>query len=68
MATSRTASHARRTQRRNTPRGSSWMSERQLDAYLQTREALRRINNTALLSAKASQPAAPPSAARPSSL
>jgi len=61
MANSRTTSHTRRTQRRSTTRGVSWMSERQLDAYLQAREALRRVSNTALLIAKPTQPAARPS-------
>jgi len=37
------------------------MSERQLDAYLQARDTLRRISTIARLTAGASPPTAPPS-------
>ena len=60
MANSHTTSHARRLQRRCAARGTPWMSERQLDAYLQARDTLRRVSAIAQLTAEASQPAAPP--------
>ena len=61
MATSTTISHTRRASRRTTTGNMRWMSERQLDAYLQARETLRRVSALARSSAQASQPAAPPS-------
>ena len=61
MANSRTTSHARLPQRRCAARGTPWMSERQLDAYLQARDTLRRVGTIARLTTEASQPAAPPS-------
>lgn len=66
MAHSHPVSQARRTRQRSTPRGTCWMSERQLDAYLEAREALRRISHGVLLT-KARQPGSPPSVAPPSS-
>jgi len=43
-------------------RGKRWMSERQLDAYLQAREALRRLRATAT-SAEMRRGASPPASA-----
>lgn len=40
-------------------RGRRWMNERQLDAYLQAREALRRVRAT-VASTQARQSAPPP--------
>ncbi len=60
MANPHTASQARRTSRHSTTRGTRWMSQRQLDAYFQARETLRRVGTIARLTAEASSPAAPP--------
>ena len=61
MANSHTTSHARRPPRRCAARSTPWMSERQLDAYLQARDTLRRISTIARLATEASQPVTPPS-------
>ena len=61
MANSHDSLHARSPQRRRTPRRTAWMSERQLDAYLQARETLRRVSDFARSAARASTAAAPPS-------
>ena len=42
-----TSTSIRQTSSRGT-RGMRWMSERQLDAYLQAREALRRVRAAAV--------------------
>jgi len=48
MATSSTSKPTSgRPERRSSTRRVSWMSERQLDAYLQTRETLRRLREAA---------------------
>jgi len=59
MVNTHDTSHARRSQRRNVTRGKPWMSERQLDAYLQTRDTLRRISANARQSAETPQGTAP---------
>ena len=60
MASSHATSLARRPRCRSDPCRTAWMSERQLDAYLQARETLRRVGAAARTAVDASQPAAPP--------
>ena len=59
MANTHDTSHARRSQRRKVTRGKSWMSERQLDAYLQARDTLRRVSANARLSPETPQGTTP---------
>ena len=61
MANSHDPLHARSPQRRGTPRRTTWMSERQLDAYFQARETLRRASDFARSGAQPPDPSAPPS-------
>jgi len=56
MANSTASSHRRRAPRPESMRGMPWMSERQLDAYLQAREALRRARAVASLTAAVRPP------------
>jgi hypothetical protein len=63
MANRPAPSNRRRTPRPASMSGMPWMSERQLDAYLQTREALRRARAVASLVASVRPPPAAPPAA-----
>lgn len=60
MATSRSMSRAPDTGLRSSARNVAWMSARQLDAYLQARETLRRFSTKTPLIARAPRPASPP--------
>lgn len=60
MATTHAPTPARQSHRRDATRGVRWMSERQLDAYLQTRETLRRLRMATALTTSAGQAASPP--------
>lgn len=62
MANSHTPSLRRRSQRRASTPGLPW-SERQLDAYLQARDALRRVSAVAAFVAGTSRETSPPSTA-----
>ncbi len=62
MANTRTSTF-RRSQPRRPARGIAWMSERQLDAYLQARETLRRLQATASRATDARRDPSPGSAA-----
>lgn len=63
MANTAVPSNRRRSARSVSMSGMPWMSERQLDAYLQAREALRRARAVASLTAGVrSPPASPPAA------
>ena len=57
MATTHAPTHLRQSNRRDVTRGIRWMSDRQLDAYLQTRETLRRLR---AVTADAGHAASPP--------
>jgi hypothetical protein len=50
MANSRTTKTGRRAKRSASTGGLPWVSELQLNAYLEARDALRRAHATALLS------------------
>lgn len=63
MANPAVPSNRRRSSRPASMSGMPWMSERQLDAYLQTREALRRARAVASLSAGVRPPPPSPPAA-----
>jgi hypothetical protein len=60
MATTHVHTPLRQSHRRDATRGIRWMSERQLDAYLQARETLRRLRTTTASTADAVR-SAPPS-------
>lgn len=53
----------RRSQPRASARGKPWMSERQLDAYLQARDMLRRLRDAALLTSNEPRADSPPRSA-----
>ena len=53
----------RHAQPRRSSRSVAWMSERQLDAYLQARETLRRLRATAALAPDPRRDTSPGSAA-----
>lgn len=59
MANSHAPSRRRRSHRRASRPGLPW-SERQLDAYLQARDALRRVSAVAALVAGTWQETSPP--------
>ena len=59
MANSRTRTPRRRSSSPRSAAGLPWVSELQLDAYLQARDALRRARSAALL-ASAPHPHEPP--------
>ncbi len=60
MANTPTSSH--QTGSRGT-RGQRWMSERQLDAYLQARDALRRVRDAVTSADRRRGAASPPASA-----
>jgi len=60
MATTHAPTHSRQVRGRDTSRGVRWMSDRQLDAYLQTRETLRRLRTATALTTSAGHAASPP--------
>jgi len=60
MANTRTAPHGRRARRSATTPGLAWVSELQLDAYLEARDALRRARaGAALTSCQRPSPSRP---------
>lgn len=56
MANTRTTKTGRRATRSAPTSGLPWVSELQLDAYLEARDALRRAHATALLTAVQREP------------
>jgi hypothetical protein len=62
MANTHTPSRQRRAAQHGS-NGKLWMSERQLDAYLQTRDTLRRLRAAASLTSDIRRAPPPPSSA-----
>jgi len=56
MANTRTSNTRRRASSTASVSGLPWVSELQLDAYLQARDALRRARNAAALAAQTQTP------------
>ena len=62
MANTSQSDSRRRATRRAAPGGLPWVSELQLEAYLQARDALRKARAASWPSASPATPAAPPAA------
>ena len=60
MATTHAPTRSRQARRHEASRGARWMSDRQLDAYLQARETLRRLRTATALTTSAGQAVSPP--------
>ena len=60
MATTHAPTRSRQARRRDASRGVRWMSDRQLDAYLQARETLRRLRTATAMTTSAGHAASPP--------